>query len=356
MITIGSKIELSVIVPVYNVENHLKNCINSLLESCGDGCEIILVDDGSTDSSAEICGAFRSRYGNISVIRKQNGGLASARNAGINAAKGEYITFVDSDDAVGPDFYSIVSEQIRSGGDIFVFPMIIDYTETGEKRTQELEDLKSASPKEAVRALERHEAFNMACSKVYRRELLSKPPKTGFELNTEPAEDLIFNCRCFVKADKITLVNKAYYHWMRRGEDTLANRFRRDLFEKNKRFIEYRNQLYRELSLDKTDYKLLSKGNLAYIYACIPNMYRGKNKTLPRRERIAFYKEIIGSPDVRGWLDRAEINGALMKQFKQLYKTKSAFLMDSFYKTAAWLRRTFDGIWQKKRNRLTRKN
>ena len=101
MITIGSKIELSVIVPVYNVENHLKNCINSLLESCGDGCEIILVDDGSTDSSAEICGAFRSRYGNISVIRKQNGGLASARNAGINAAKGEYITFVDSDDAVG---------------------------------------------------------------------------------------------------------------------------------------------------------------------------------------------------------------------------------------------------------------
>ena len=168
MITIGSKIELSVIVPVYNVENHLKNCINSLLESCGDGCEIILVDDGSTDSSAEICGAFRSRYGNISVIRKQNGGLASARNAGINAAKGEYITFVDSDDAVGPDFYSIVSEQIRSGGDIFVFPMIIDYTETGEKRTQELENLKSASPKEAVRALERHEAFNMACSKVYR--------------------------------------------------------------------------------------------------------------------------------------------------------------------------------------------
>lgn len=353
MITIGSKIELSVIVPVYNVEKHLENCVESLIKSCGDGCEIILVDDGSTDSSPEICGTLRSRYSIISVIRKQNGGLASARNAGINAANGEYITFVDSDDTVEADFYSVISEQIRSGGDIFVFPMIIDYTETGEKRTQELENLQFVSPKEAVRALEKHGAFNMACSKVYRRELLSRSPNTEFELNTEPAEDLIFNCRCFAKANKITLVNKAYYHWMRRGEDTLANRFRRDLFEKNKRFIEYRNQLYSELSLDKTDYKLLAKGNLAYIYACIPNIYRGKNKTLPRKERIAFYKEILGWQDVKNWLDEAEISGTLMKQFRLLYKTKSAFLMDSFYKTATCLRRSFDGIWQKKRSKLT---
>ncbi|HEM5303194.1 TPA: glycosyltransferase family 2 protein, partial [Streptococcus suis] len=93
-----SKILLSVIIPVYQVEKYLKRCIDSVLAQKFIDYEIILVDDGSTDSSPAICDAYSAEYPHISVIHKENGGLSDARNVGIKHAAGEYIFFLDSDD------------------------------------------------------------------------------------------------------------------------------------------------------------------------------------------------------------------------------------------------------------------
>ena len=89
---------LSVIVPVYNVAAYLPRCVDSLLEQNGVELEILLVDDGSTDASGSICDGYAARDSRVKVIHKENGGLSSARNAGLDAAEGEYLTFVDSDD------------------------------------------------------------------------------------------------------------------------------------------------------------------------------------------------------------------------------------------------------------------
>lgn len=94
---------LSIIVPVYNVRKYLEQCINSLLDQKLVDAEIILVDDGSTDNSGEICDSFANRYPCIKVIHKENGGLSSARNTGINYATGDYVSFVDSDDWWNPE-------------------------------------------------------------------------------------------------------------------------------------------------------------------------------------------------------------------------------------------------------------
>ena len=107
--------DLSVIVPVYNVEAYLKKCVDSLLEQdiAPEDYEIILVDDGSTDSSSGICDGLASLHSNIVVIHKENGGLSSARNAGIDAAAGKYIQFVDSDDYLLPNVLGSILPHIK---------------------------------------------------------------------------------------------------------------------------------------------------------------------------------------------------------------------------------------------------
>ena len=91
---------LSVVVPVYNVEETLDRCVDSILKQGVDNMEIILVDDGSLDGSPALCDAWSKRNERIKVIHKSNGGLSDARNAGIEQARGEYVTFVDSDDTL----------------------------------------------------------------------------------------------------------------------------------------------------------------------------------------------------------------------------------------------------------------
>lgn len=96
---------ISVIVPVYNVETYLAKCVDSILGQSYANLEVILVNDGSTDSSGSICDAFARKDDRVRVIHKENGGLSSARNAGMEAAAGEYISFIDSDDWIEPDAY-----------------------------------------------------------------------------------------------------------------------------------------------------------------------------------------------------------------------------------------------------------
>lgn len=96
---------VTIVVPVYNVEEELNRCVESLVGQTISDLQVILVDDGSTDSSGELCDAWADRDSRICVIHKQNGGLSSARNAGIDVAEGKYLGFVDSDDFIEPDMY-----------------------------------------------------------------------------------------------------------------------------------------------------------------------------------------------------------------------------------------------------------
>ena len=96
---------ISIIIPVYNSEQYLDRCINSVLDQTHEDLELILVNDGSTDKSGEICDSFALNDERIKVIHKKNGGPSEARNVGLDMAVGQYIGFVDSDDYVAEDMY-----------------------------------------------------------------------------------------------------------------------------------------------------------------------------------------------------------------------------------------------------------
>ena len=107
--------KVSVIVPVYNTEKYLAECVDSILDQTLYDIEVILVDDGATDSSAAICDAYAEKDSRVRVIHKPNGRAASARNAGLKIAQGEYIAFVDSDDWISPDMYE---RMLAAGADV----------------------------------------------------------------------------------------------------------------------------------------------------------------------------------------------------------------------------------------------
>ena len=351
MIVISAEIKLSIIVPVYNTEKHLSDCLNSLLDSQTSEYEIILVDDGSSDSSPVLCDRYKERFDRIRVIHQKNAGAANARNAGIGIAVGEYLTFVDSDDTVDTGCVDSMLRYIKRNDDIIVYGCKVEYTQTRQIRETRLTEMLSVDAASAVKELEEKGCFNMACMKVYRTRMIREQSQMLFVSDTEPGEDLIFNCNCFMKAKSVSLVNRTFYHWMRRGEDTLSNRFRDDLYEKSLMFIDYRNRLYQTLGIDDSQFPLLSRGNLAYIFSCVPNMYR-RGHIFSKSRRMAFYREILNSEDVALWVKNATPDNQLHQRFIRLYQTGSAERMDAYYRTALWARNTFDGLWQIIRKRM----
>ncbi|MBO7230921.1 MAG: glycosyltransferase [Bacteroidaceae bacterium] len=121
--------KLSIIVPVYKIRRYLQRCIESILQQTYTDYELILVDDGSTDGCATLCDRFAQECDKVKVIHKKNGGLSSARNAGIAVAKGEYITFIDGDDTIasGTYYYNMRILQSNPDIDILEFPVTKNY-------------------------------------------------------------------------------------------------------------------------------------------------------------------------------------------------------------------------------------
>lgn len=106
--------EISIIVPVYNVEKYLDKCVNSILNQTFQDFELILVDDGSPDNCGEMCDDYAARDKRVTVIHQVNGGLSAARNAGIEIAKGRYLGFVDSDDYIAEDMYELLYNNLKN--------------------------------------------------------------------------------------------------------------------------------------------------------------------------------------------------------------------------------------------------
>ncbi|MGO2267821.1 MAG: glycosyltransferase, partial [Vagococcus salmoninarum] len=121
MIATEDFIKVSIIVPIYNVENYLEECIDSLINQSLSGLQIILIDDGSPDSSGIIADKYSEKYENVEVYHIPNGGLGHARNYGIQYVKGKYVAFVDSDDIMVPDAYELMYKKAeKNDSDIVV--------------------------------------------------------------------------------------------------------------------------------------------------------------------------------------------------------------------------------------------
>ena len=217
----ASDIELtemvSIIIPVYNVENYLERCVDSVMHQTYKNLEIILVNDGSTDSSFDICNNLKKKYPKLVIINKKNGGLSSARNAGIMAAHGDFIAFLDSDDWVTPDCYEYMLKLAVSNhadlSDVMIYQVRSekDLIPTQNERV-EIYTGRNILEHYMYRGMsEQNGAPYSACRKLYKRELFRDDTET-FEEGTVN-EDICFNYRILRKCSKIAVSNQIKYFY-----------------------------------------------------------------------------------------------------------------------------------------------
>ena len=202
-------IKVSVIVPVYNVEKYLAECINSIINQTLKEIEIICVNDGSTDSSLDILREYEKKDNRIKVINKSNGGISSARNAGIEAANGKYIAFVDSDDWVDLDAYEIL---YRFAKEQHADILCAGWRNVPAKKCGR----KDCCPKFKVyndwfKAKKKRESI-ISCNKLYKRSLIIKN-NLRFNTAISYAEDECFNLCVYPLAKTIVSVPVMFYNY-----------------------------------------------------------------------------------------------------------------------------------------------
>ena len=216
---------ISIIVPIYNGEKYIDRVVNSILPQLNEQLELVLVDDGSTDSSGSICDIYAEKYDNIQTVHKTNGGLSSARNAGIAAAKGDYLSFVDVDDYLEPNAYSklikIVEEYAPDCID-FGWKYINQFGEITPNHHGLKKDviLGSADIKNSIlppllnlEANDEHFIFDYVWNKIYKLEIIRKHG-VQFDESRRTWEDRPFLVQYLKHCNTFYSVDQYFYNYV----------------------------------------------------------------------------------------------------------------------------------------------
>ncbi|MDV4363177.1 glycosyltransferase [Enterococcus faecium] len=220
--------EISIIVPVYKVEKYLRKCVDSILAQTFTDFEVILVDDGSPDNSGKICDEYAEKDNRVRVIHKENGGLSSARNAGIDVARGKYLGFVDSDDYIDEDMYEILYENLKiHDADISSVELIPFYGDRYKKANKEKKVI-ILNKKEAIKSvLEGTQFYAYAWNKLYRKELF----KDNRYLDGKTFEDAYIIIDLLFQTEKIVVSNEEKYFYLQRNDSIMGKSFSMNNFD-----------------------------------------------------------------------------------------------------------------------------
>ena len=279
---------ISVIVPVYNAEKYLQKCLDSILEQTYQNLEIIIINDGSTDNSGQICQEYEKKDARIIYIEKENSGVSDTRNTGLDRMTGTYVTFVDSDDWLEPNYVKFLYEKVidhkadivvgnytsfNESNSVFYFHTSADYYE-------KVYDNKSIIPclydsKELLKS-----ALIVPWGKIYKKEIIAN---LRFPIN-RIGEDALFNLKALLDSEKVVYVNKSAYIYRVR-EGSLSNTWTDEWIRDAIYIIEERSSLLATLGYPLSEHRRAYKMSLDYISS------EGYNRGLANSHELNYIKE-----------------------------------------------------------------
>jgi glycosyltransferase EpsH len=302
-----SQAKISLVIPVYNTEDFLRQCVDSVLTQSMSELEVVLVDDGSTDASGQICDEYAMRDQRIVVIHKPNGGLSEARNVGTERASGEYIMYVDADDWLALQTcertYALAVEH---DADLVLWEHVKEFAESARlaqplyTSSRLLDDadrdalhLRLAGPlAEELARPERTDAVASAWCKLYRRAVLSNHNLVFIDTQEVGSEDILFNFGAFKYFRRIAYLREHLYHYRKDNPASLSMSHRGTLYERWVNMFTRMEELIREQELGVAfTLALNNRVCVSMMNICLTEA----NPKNPRshRERIAYLQSIL---------------------------------------------------------------
>lgn len=222
-----NKTNISIIVPVYNVEEFLSKCIDSILAQSYSHFELLLIDDGSKDNSGKICDEYAQKDKRIKVIHQKNAGVSAARNRGISEAKGDYICFIDADDWVNKEYLETFSSLIKDSSiDFIVSGYTYDFISSGQSIQYSIFENKANTSEEfriLLPELHNNNLLVSIWSKLFKKSIIDRF-FLSFDTKMNYCEDAVFCWNYLLSINSIYVVENAGYHYRKDDSDTLTKK------------------------------------------------------------------------------------------------------------------------------------
>lgn len=282
--------KISVIIPVYNVENYLSDCLESVINQTYENLEILLINDGSTDQSEKICIAYAEKDSRIRFINKSNSGVSNTRNYGILNSTGDYLSFIDADDWIELDFYQDAAKLIKANKyDVLIYGL----TYNGVKNSQNIEyrELDKRECLEAILSGKINESDFVpgVCNKIFSKTLLQQS-QLLLDENITVGEDMLYTLQQVIKSEKIVYTNAEKYHYRFVSESTMNSTFKQsdltvfDAHEKMKQVLLNNGYLDPELDM------LLKSRN---VFVSVWAVLKMKDSFSENLQEVIFLRKII---------------------------------------------------------------
>lgn len=331
---------ITVIVPVYNVEKYIKECVESLINQTYKNIEIILVDDGSKDKSGTICDAYAAKDNRIKVIHKKNEGLGFARNTGLKVAQGKFVTFIDSDDKADTDLVEKLMNEIYKADCDTCIGGFKRISEDGTVNFEEQYDEVLFNGDDVYNKLfarmlgsapDKHDAIRMSVwNVIYSMDIIRK---YNIEFPSERkfiSEDIIWDSEYYKYAKRVKVINSIAYNY-RITPGSLTQKYKPDMLEK---ICALYNEMSKRISGDKIKIIRLQRQFFVNLRACIkqenPNVSKKTNAEVRRTIRTIVNNETVHcvAIEYEKWIKQKK-----QKLFVQLIKYKWTVLIYVLIKT-----------------------
>lgn len=323
----------SVIVPVYKVEKYIKRCIDSILSQSFQSFELILVDDGSPDRCGSICDEYAKNDKRIRVIHKSNGGLASARNAGINAAQGEYICFVDSDDFVDDRFlevFAVLIEQNKAD----IIHSGIKHWPSGKRRPERFPVNTVMSGIEMIESnptVSSNSSIPFAVRYCFRRAFLENH-SLRFNESIKYAEDSPFNLSAIILAEKMVCTEEITYHYCVNSQSITQTKYKPTMVDDLDYYYSVKKQVPDLMKKGRDEYErdITNVHIFFWIPSCI-NSFRYSPKGL----RLKDSYKLMNADFVKDGIDYLLKKNCFSRRLQKYYffaVRKKLFLVHLFWK------------------------
>lgn len=319
---------ISIVVPVYNTEKYLKQCIDSILAQTFRGFELILVDDGSADESPKICDEYQLADSRVKVIHQENGGLIASRKSGVLGARGKYIGFIDSDDWIDKNMYEeLCTKAVLDNADIVVCNMLFEYDRLTTKCTEKTKPgvydeqrlIKEVYP---TMLFNGHsggtDILGSLCNKIFLTSII-RDAFINIDMGIHYGEDSACVYPCFLDAKRVTILNDSYLYHYRQNMESVTKNYTKNMKERVFVVCDYMK-------------KAFEKRNAAYMYYQVEGYFIGgimvvinnlcyENNPNTYAQKIQYLKNLANEEMLQQALNNVSTN-----EFRKIYRLYAKLL------------------------------